>query len=966
MGPSGARLHHRSSRFGVPARAWLEKSRRFFAVYSERRKEKSRDAARCRRGWETEVFAQLARELPLPPAASAALDKASVMRLAISYLRLRQLLPPNRLSRCDAAAAAAAVEEVEEDHAGESGSSLDALTLRALEGFVMVLSSEGDMTYLSDNVGKHLGLPQVEMTGNSIFEFVHPCDQEELREVLAQKRGAARKGADAGTERDFFVRMKCTITSRGKTVNLKSATWKVLHCTGHMRVCGDPSGSFPEGMEQQQQQRQQHQQHQQQQQLHHHHHQQQQQQASPRAFLGAPSVSRASSIPAANCLVLLCSPIPHPASIETPLDSRTFLTRHAMDMKFTYCDERITDLIGYHPKELLGRSVYEYYHALDTERVTKSHHHLFGKGQATTGHYRMLAKRGGFAWVETQATVIYSPRNAQPQCVVCVNYVLSGVEETGTVLSLEQTERLLKTRPGDSSPPSSPCANLGGIVGAATMGESLFIKLKEEPDELALIAPTAGDEVISLNFGLGHRCGGGGGLQHPPSYSDLSLYDDVALPSPERGDREPPLGLPLTPPMAAQREPCPPRDSASAAFFCDARVPQPSANRRQDGAGKTRSASEESFSPLGGDLRIDTIEKLFSVSPETKALPPTQEFGSDLDLETVAPYIPMDGEDFLLCIPESAPGFYSDSPLPKSPPGATGPPGTPATPRHLHSGIFQPPEFQQPLRTLAARSPISQHAPLPEISFRLDEFGVFGLNRLEETRHGKSPPSPATAAGAAATAPSAWVPSTLTAKRPKLDSPRAAVPPRMGANAPSRMLPLAYPAPHQQQHQQQQAYAPRPSDGAHYVEMPGSLARFSGPFMAHVVAATAAASCRKRRLSNEGAVSPMNLATYAQQPGLGASLAVQPEPYAGRACGLPAHGDSRWSGDCATDKLAGPGRGRQALCRKPATDVASRLLAGGSSLPELTRYDCEVNAPVVDCRRLLQGVELLRALDQTT
>ncbi|XP_078726471.1 hypoxia-inducible factor 1-alpha-like isoform X4 [Lampetra fluviatilis] len=895
-------------------------------VYSERRKEKSRDAARCRRGWETEVFAQLARELPLPPAASAALDKASVMRLAISYLRLRQLLPPSRLSRCDAAAAAVA-EEVEEDHAGGSGSSLDALTLRALEGFVMVLSSEGDMTYLSDNVGKHLGLPQVEMTGNSIFEFIHPCDQEELREVLAQKRGAARKGADAGTERDFFVRMKCTITSRGKTVNLKSATWKVLHCTGHMRVCGDPSGSFPDGMEQQQQQRQQHQQHQQQQQQQqlHHHHQQQQQQASPRAFLGAPSVPRASSIPAGSCLVLLCSPIPHPASIETPLDSRTFLTRHAMDMKFTYCDERITDLIGYHPKELLGRSVYEYYHALDAERVTKSHHHLFGKGQATTGHYRMLAKRGGFAWVETQATVIYSPRNAQPQCVVCVNYVLSGVEETGTVLSLEQTERLLKPH---SSPPSSPCANPGGIVGAATMGESLFMKLKEEPDELALIAPTAGDEVISLNFGLGHRCGGGGGLQHPPLYSDLSLYDDVALPSPERGDREPPLGLPLTPPMAAPRDPRPPRDSASAAFFCDARVPQTSANRRQDSAGNT-------------------------------------EFGSDLDLETVAPYIPMDGEDFLLCIPESAPGFYSDSPLPKSPPGATGPPGTPATPRHLHSGIFQPPEFQQPLRTLAAPSPISQHAPLPEISFRLDEFGVFGLNRLEETRHGKSPPSPVTAAGAAATAPSAWVPSTLTAKRPKLDSPCEAVPPRVGANAPSRMLPLAYPAPHQQQHQQQQAYAPRPSDGAHYVEMPGSLARFSGPFMAHVAAT--AASCRKRRLSNEGAASPMNLAAYAQQPGLGASLAVQPEPYAGRACGLPAHGDSRWSGgDCATDKLAGPGRGRQALCRKPATDVASRLLAGGSSLPELTRYDCEVNAPVVDCRRLLQGVELLRALDQTT
>lgn len=61
-------------------------------VSSERRKEKSRDAARCRRGKESEVFYQLAQELPLPHSISSSLDKASVMRLTISYLRTRKLL----------------------------------------------------------------------------------------------------------------------------------------------------------------------------------------------------------------------------------------------------------------------------------------------------------------------------------------------------------------------------------------------------------------------------------------------------------------------------------------------------------------------------------------------------------------------------------------------------------------------------------------------------------------------------------------------------------------------------------------------------------------------------------------------------------------------------------------------------------------------------------------------------------
>lgn len=46
------------------------------------------------------------------------------------------------------------------------------------------------------------------------------------------------------------------------------------------------------------------------------------------------------------------------------------------------------------------------------------------KGQVVTGQYRMLAKHGGYVWLETQGTVIYNPRNLQPQCIMCVNYVL--------------------------------------------------------------------------------------------------------------------------------------------------------------------------------------------------------------------------------------------------------------------------------------------------------------------------------------------------------------------------------------------------------------------------------------------------------------------------------------------------------------------------------------------------------------
>lgn len=39
--------------------------------------------------------------------------------------------------------------------------------------------------------------------------------------------GVGKKGKELSTERDFFMRMKCTVTNRGRTVNLKSASWKV-------------------------------------------------------------------------------------------------------------------------------------------------------------------------------------------------------------------------------------------------------------------------------------------------------------------------------------------------------------------------------------------------------------------------------------------------------------------------------------------------------------------------------------------------------------------------------------------------------------------------------------------------------------------------------------------------------------------------------------------------------------------
>lgn len=58
--------------------------------------------------------------------------------------------------------------------------------------------------------------------GQNVFEYSHPCDHDEIREILS-----SRSKEESDAPKNFFIRLKCTLTSKGRSVNLKSATYKV-------------------------------------------------------------------------------------------------------------------------------------------------------------------------------------------------------------------------------------------------------------------------------------------------------------------------------------------------------------------------------------------------------------------------------------------------------------------------------------------------------------------------------------------------------------------------------------------------------------------------------------------------------------------------------------------------------------------------------------------------------------------
>ncbi|KAG5670956.1 hypothetical protein PVAND_001185 [Polypedilum vanderplanki] len=364
---------------------------------NEKRKEKSRDAARCRRSRETEIFTELANSLPIKQDEIDHLDKASVMRLSISYLKIRNMLELfPKIKNLDIPVAE--LENGDETDEDVKDVKIDVLrkivedekfALKALDGFLLVLNAEGDITYVSQNIAEYLGLAKIDLLGQPIWDYTHACDHDELREALNGRKTSpsevvnGAKSADCNPllHRDMMIRLKCTLTKSGRFVNIKSASYKVIHLTGHIVFKDD-------GYRQ---------------------------------------------------LLAIGRPLAHPSNIEVPLGSSTFLTKHTLDMKFSFVDSpKMFELMGYKPEHLLGKSLYEYHHGSDSESLMSSFKCLISKGQTETNRYRFLARNGGYVWIVTQATVVFEKQ--KPQSVVCVSYVVSGIENEHEIYSCAQLE----------------------------------------------------------------------------------------------------------------------------------------------------------------------------------------------------------------------------------------------------------------------------------------------------------------------------------------------------------------------------------------------------------------------------------------------------------------------------------------------------------------------------------------------
>uniref|UniRef100_A0A8C2PU16 Aryl hydrocarbon receptor repressor n=1 Tax=Cyprinus carpio TaxID=7962 RepID=A0A8C2PU16_CYPCA len=128
---------------------------------------------------------RLAGLLPFSPEIISKLDKLSVLRLSVSYLRVKSFF------------------------SGECQIVTSVCCVQSLAGFALVVSSDGMVFYASSTIVDYLGFHQTDVMHQNVFDYIHVDDRQEFRRQLhwamnPSTQTSAQQSPD-GSGEDFVV-----------------------------------------------------------------------------------------------------------------------------------------------------------------------------------------------------------------------------------------------------------------------------------------------------------------------------------------------------------------------------------------------------------------------------------------------------------------------------------------------------------------------------------------------------------------------------------------------------------------------------------------------------------------------------------------------------------------------------------------------------------------------------------------
>ncbi|XP_065696786.1 aryl hydrocarbon receptor-like isoform X1 [Patagioenas fasciata] len=352
---------------------------------------------RERLNWELERLAGL---LPFPEEVVAGLDKLSVLRLSAGYLRAKSFFSvalKNHDAKeaqgdgdrgCGPAPGLAAIPEGE-------------LLLQALNGFVLVVTSEGLIFYSSHTIQDYLGFHQTDVMHQSVFELIHTEDQQEFRRNLhwALNPPHAPEGepsAEAGKslsssavaykpdqlppenssflERSFVCRFRCLLDN--------SSGFLALNLQGRLKFLHGQNKKSEDG----------------------------------------------SVLPPQLALFAISTPLQPPSILQIRTKNMIFRTKHKLDFTPLACDAKGKIVLGYTEAELrMCGTGYQFVHAADMLYCAENHVRMMKTGESGLTVFRLLTKEKRWKWVQANARLVY--KNGKPEYIIVTQRPL--VDEEG-------------------------------------------------------------------------------------------------------------------------------------------------------------------------------------------------------------------------------------------------------------------------------------------------------------------------------------------------------------------------------------------------------------------------------------------------------------------------------------------------------------------------------------------------------
>uniref|UniRef100_A0A8C0GHF0 Neuronal PAS domain protein 2 n=1 Tax=Chelonoidis abingdonii TaxID=106734 RepID=A0A8C0GHF0_CHEAB len=316
------------------------------------------------------------------PGNTRKMDKTTVLEKVIGFLQKH-----NEVS------AQAEICEIQQDWKPSflSNEEFTQLMLEALDGFIIAVTTDGTIVYVSDSITPLLGHSPCDIMDQNLLNFLPEQEHSEVYKILSSRMLLADSASSDSLKTDNDLEFYCHLL-RGSLNPKEFPTYEYIKFVGNFRSYSNVPNS------------------------------------TCNCFDGAVPQAYRTSLGKQVCFIAtvrLATPqfLKEMCIVEEPLEE--FTSRHSLEWKFLFLDHRAPPIIGYLPFEVLGTSGYDYYHIDDLELLAKCHEHLmqFGKGKSCC--YRFLTKGQQWIWLQTHYYITYHQWNSKPEFIVCTHTVVS-------------------------------------------------------------------------------------------------------------------------------------------------------------------------------------------------------------------------------------------------------------------------------------------------------------------------------------------------------------------------------------------------------------------------------------------------------------------------------------------------------------------------------------------------------------